>query len=43
MKDLIIVMTHGKAAVAAGATLIHGIKDQWILSEILSAKPRSSH
>ena len=32
-----------KAAVAAGATLIHGIKDQWILSEILAAIPRSSH
>lgn len=35
-------LAEAKAAVAAGATLIHGIKDQWILSEILSAKPRSS-
>lgn len=37
-------LADAKAAVARGATLIHGIKDQWTLNEILSARPRrSSH
>ena len=35
-------LADAKAAVARGATLIHGIKDQWTLNEILSARPRQS-